>query len=97
MLKDVVEVRPLGGYRVRLRFEDGVQGELDLGRLIRFRGVFAALKDEREFARVRVDSESGTIAWPNGADLDPDVLYSELTGKPIAGGRTKKKGPASRR
>jgi hypothetical protein len=83
MLKDVVEVRPLGGYRVHIRFEDGVQGELDLGRLIRFRGVFAGLRDEQEFARVRVDPELGTIAWPNGADLDPDVLYAEVTGTPI--------------
>jgi hypothetical protein len=83
MLKDVVEVRPLGGYRVHIRFEDGVQGELDLGRLIRFRGVFAGLADAQEFARVRVDPELGTIAWPNGADLDPDVLYAEVTGTPI--------------
>jgi hypothetical protein len=87
MLKDVVEVRALGGYRVHLRFEDGVEGELDLGRLIRFRGVFAGLEDEQEFARVRVDAGLGTIAWPNGADLDPDVLYAELTGTPIEQGQ----------
>ncbi len=83
MLKDIVEVRVLGGYWVHLRFEDGVEGDLDLGLKIRFRGVFAALKDEREFAKVRVDPELGTIVWPSGADLDPDVLYAEITGKPI--------------
>ncbi len=97
MLKDVTEVRALGGYRIHLRFEDGVEGELDLGRLIQFRGVFARLKDEKEFARVRVDRELGTIVWPGGADLDPDVLYAELTGKPIElGTRGKKKRGASR-
>ena len=83
MLKDIVEVRALGGYRVQLRFEDGVQGALDLGKMIRFRGVFAPLQDELEFAKVRVDPELGTIVWPNGADLDPDVLYAAITGKPI--------------
>ena len=41
MLKDVVAVRALGGYRVWLRFEDGLEGELDLGETITFRGVFA--------------------------------------------------------
>ena len=83
MLKDIVEVRALGGHRVHLRFEDGVQGDLDLARMIEFRGVFEPLEDPREFAKVRVDPEIGTIAWPNGADLDPDVLYAEVTGRPI--------------
>lgn len=83
MLKDVVEVRPLGGYRVHLRFEDGVEGDLDLGKVIEFNGIFAALRDEREFEKVRLHGELGTIVWPNGADLDPDVLYAAVTGVPI--------------
>ncbi len=83
MLQDIVDVRALGGYRVHIRFEDGAEGELDLGQMIRFNGVFAALADESEFARVQVDPESGTIVWPNGADLDPDVLYAAVTGLPI--------------
>jgi hypothetical protein len=80
MLKDVVDVRPLDGYRLYLRFEDGVEGELDLERLIEFEGVFASLRDRQEFLRVSVDPELGTVVWPNGADLDPDVLFSEVTG-----------------
>ena len=42
-----------------------------------------AFRDEREFAPVRVDPESGTIEWPDGVDLCPDVLYSAVTGIPI--------------
>jgi hypothetical protein len=38
--------------------------------------VFPALSDPDYFATVQVDPEIGTIGWPNGADLDPDVLYS---------------------
>ena len=83
MLKDVVEVRPLGGYRVLIRFEDGMKGELDLSSLIDFKGIFAPLRDEREFARVHVHPELGTLVWPNGADLDQDVLYSKIAGQPI--------------
>jgi len=49
---DVVEARPRGGYRVHLRFEDGVEGEIDLAELIRFEGVFAPLRDPARFAEV---------------------------------------------
>jgi hypothetical protein len=37
--------------------------------------VFDALHDEAFFARVTIDPEAGTLAWPNGVDLDPDMLY----------------------
>ena len=33
--------------------------------------------DDELFAAVRVDPEIGTIVWPNGADLDPDVLHGD--------------------
>jgi len=46
-------------------------------------GVFAPLKDPAIFAQVRIHAELGTVVWPNGADLDPDVLYAELSGTPI--------------
>jgi hypothetical protein len=83
MLKDIVEARPLGGHRLYLRFEDGVEGEIDLEMLVEFRGVFEPLRDPAEVAKVRVDPDLGTICWENGADVDPDVLYSALTGTPI--------------
>jgi hypothetical protein len=83
MLKDIVAVKPLGEYRLYLRFEDGTEGIVDLAARLAFRGVFEPLRDPACFALVRVDNELGTIAWPNGADLDPDVLYSQLTGIPI--------------
>jgi hypothetical protein len=83
MLKDIVEARLAGGYKLYLRFEDGVDGEVDLSTLIEFKGVFAALRDVQQLATLRVDPELGTVSWPNGADLDPDVLYAVLTGRPI--------------
>jgi Protein of unknown function (DUF2442) len=83
MLKDVVAVEPLDGYKLRLWFEDGTEGTLDLAPFLNFRGVFAPLRDLNYFRQVRVDPGLGTVVWPNGADLDPDVLYSRLTGQPI--------------
>ena len=75
MLKDIVEVRPLDGYRLWLRFEDGAAGEVDLEKMIRFDGIFAPLKERAFFMQVRVDREIGSIVWPNGADLAPEFLY----------------------
>ncbi len=83
MLKDIVEVQPLEGYRLRLRFEDGATGEVDLQQIIKFEGIFAPVKERATFVQVRVHPELGTIVWPNGADLDPDVLYARITGVPI--------------
>jgi hypothetical protein len=83
MLKDIVSAAALSDYRLHLQFEDGVEGIVDLTALVGFRGVFEPLKDPTYFAQVRVDPELGTVAWPNGVDLDPDVLYARLTGMPL--------------
>lgn len=56
---------------------------MDLGSELTFQGVFAPLRDPAYFVRVRVNPELGTICWPNGADWDPLVLYSLVTGRPI--------------
>lgn len=78
MLKDIVSASPLNGYRLQIRYEDGVEGVVDLSGLLSFRGVFEPLKDPSFFSQVRVDAELGTVTWPNGADIDPDVLYARL-------------------
>ena len=83
MLRDVVSVEYLGGYRLRLRFDDSTEGDVDLARHLDFNGVFAPLKDLAYFSRVRLDPDGGTITWPNEADVDPAVLYSWVTGQPI--------------
>ncbi|MBI2908045.1 MAG: DUF2442 domain-containing protein [Chloroflexi bacterium] len=73
------QVRALEGYRLWLRFEDGVEGEVDLSHLAG-RGVFAAWQDRAFFEAVRID-EAGAIAWGQDIDLCPDALYLKLTGK----------------
>ena len=82
-MQDIVAAKALGGYRLHLRFEDGVEGVVDLALHLSFRGVFEPLCDPAYFAQVRVDAELGTVAWPNGADLDPEVLYGRITGTPV--------------
>lgn len=83
MLKDIVAARALESHHLFLRFEDGVEGVVDLDKLIKFSGIFAPLQEPTYFARVQIHPELGTVVWPNGADLDPDVLYAAISGKPI--------------
>ena len=83
MPRDIVAVEPRGGYRLHLRFDDGVEGDVDLLPRLSFTGVFEPLKTQEYFIRVRVNPELGTICWPNDADLDADVLYALVTGRPI--------------
>lgn len=67
-------------YVVRLDFTDGTVGEVDLEPLI-WGPVFESHRSDPEFfQQVYVDEVSGTIAWPNETDLDPDVLYALATG-----------------
>jgi hypothetical protein len=82
MLHDVIEARAVGGYRVFVRFDDGVQGEIDLSSFMIFEGVFAPLKTADRFAEVRVNPDLGTICWPNGADIAPEALYEALLHPP---------------
>jgi hypothetical protein len=83
MLKDIIAVNPLEDHRLYLKFEDGKEGVIDLTKIIRFMGIFEPLNDPNYFKTVKLNPEWGTIYWENGADLDPDVLYSLVTGEPV--------------
>ena len=84
MFPRIKSVRHIKDYILELTFTDGVRVEMDFRSKVVKRGeVFAPLEDVNFFRQVRVDAESGTLIWPNDVDLDPDVLYSEATGKPI--------------
>lgn len=83
MLRDVVSVQPLSGHRLRVTFDDGVEGVIDVAQMVQFTGVFEPLRDRAFFDQVKVNPELGTVQWPNEADLDTDVLYEKVTGVPI--------------
>jgi hypothetical protein len=73
----VVGVAVLRPHVMRLLFDDGVvrdvqytPGEAD-GSLLK------PLDDPAYFAKVRVDADAGTVVWPNGLDLAPEVLHGD--------------------
>jgi hypothetical protein len=76
----IIEAEALPGYRLRLRFEDGVQGEVDLSDMPR-EGVFSAWQDPAAFQRVSIDSETGTVTWPGGIDLCPHTLHDDVASR----------------
>jgi hypothetical protein len=61
----------------------GTEGVIDVAQLVEFTGVFEPLRNAEFFARVMVNPELGTVCWPNGADLDSEVLYSKIVGVSI--------------
>jgi len=72
----LVSATPTEGYGVHVVFEDGTAGDIDLSYLPDRGGVFASLRDEEYFRRLRADAEAGTIVWPNDADIAPETLYA---------------------
>lgn len=83
-LRDVVELEVLPDYRLLLRFDDDKEGTVDIRWLTRgFWGQFAPLRDRDFFAKAYVHPEAFVVTWPNGADIDSDILYSFATDAPI--------------
>ena len=79
----ITKAQAIGDFRLELDFTDGSRGVVDLAPMIAGRGgVFEPLQDRAFFSRVGVDADAGTVVWPNGVDLDPDVLY-EATAWPM--------------
>ena len=80
-MNDLVRIRavtPLEGFVVRLEFTDGSTRDVDLNKYLRG-PIFELLRsDPTRFREVTVEPGAGTISWPNGADIDPDVLYHDL-------------------
>ncbi|MBF0291507.1 MAG: DUF2442 domain-containing protein [Nitrospinae bacterium] len=74
----IVEVVPLSGYRLAVKFVDGARGEVDLNPMIMDEpaGVFASLRDHDLFNKVYLDC--GAPTWPGGLDIAPDAIYDEI-------------------
>jgi hypothetical protein len=72
---NVVEVKPEPHHRLFVRFQDGVEGHVQL-HPHQLTGVLSPLRDEQFFAQVFIDY--GAVAWPGDIDLAPDAMYAEV-------------------
>jgi hypothetical protein len=70
-----VAARVRGAYCVWVRFDDGCEGVIDLDDHLD-RGCLLTVRDPAVFRLVEV--QGGTLAWPNGVDLAPEVLHARL-------------------
>ncbi len=77
MILHVKEAKYLHDYVIWLRFNNGVEGEVDLRDELDG-DVFGPLKDIARFQSFEVDPVFQTIVWKNGADLAPEFLYEHI-------------------
>jgi hypothetical protein len=74
----VQEVKYITDYNISIKFDDGVNGTIQLSDLVQ-KGIFKVLQDKSEFAKVYTNGYS--IAWSNELEIDATNIYVELTGK----------------
>ena len=74
MFLHVIEVAYLEGYKLRLKFNDGIVKDVDLKDDL-YGEVFEPLRDIETFKKVKVNKDTNTIEWENGADFAPEFLY----------------------
>jgi hypothetical protein len=63
-----------GPYTLKVEFDDGTEQQIDF-RPVLHGVLFGPLQDPATFNAVTLDSEAGTLVWPNGADFDPATLH----------------------
>jgi hypothetical protein len=86
---EVIDIKYRGKYVYSIKFDDGVEGDIDFSEYLTKGPVFQALKDSKVFSKAMV--EGGTISWPNGVDIAPETLYERLRDANKSMQRTRKK------
>ncbi len=76
-MKKVISVKPIAPFQLWLRFDDGMEGIVDLSHL-KGKGVFTAFDNLSFFESVKIDSQSRALVWGNEIDLCTDSLYLNL-------------------
>lgn len=76
---NVIAVELLGDHRVAVTFDDGARRERDLAPLLTGPVFDAIRSDPARFDELGIDSDLGVLCWPNGVDIDAELLrYDDL-------------------
>lgn len=77
MVSRITAAEHAGGFTIWLRFDDGLEGEVDLSQELDG-SVFEPLRNAEFFRQVHLHPELKTLVWPNGADFAPEFLCAKL-------------------
>ena len=73
----LIEARQIQGCILWLKFNDGVEGEIDL-RAELDGPIFEPLKNVELFKQFTINPDLHTLVWPNGADFSPEFLHDNV-------------------
>jgi hypothetical protein len=71
----ILDVAVIGPNTLKIWFDDGMERVIDFSDILHG-PIYAPLRDPQFFAQVRIDPETHTLVWPNGADFDPETLHN---------------------
>ena len=74
---ELTSAQYLDGYRIRVQFNDGREGNVDLGGAL-WGPVFEPLRDVTVFRQFQISEVLHTIVWENNADLAPEYLLAKM-------------------
>jgi hypothetical protein len=79
MFPKLLEIKALANYTLWLRYDDGVEGKVDLGELAN-KGIFKVWKtNEIPFENVYIERKK-IVAWSEDLEIGADSLYFDLRG-----------------
>ena len=91
MLFDVISANYIGGYKLKIRFENGYCGIVDLSQYPQKGGVFSKFSDMSFFKYFKVSKTLGTIVWNDDIDIAPETLYEKCEQGKFSGRATSRR------
>ena len=74
MTPGIDSVKALPDYKILIEYQNSEKRIFDMSPLLG-KGIFKDLEKDAFFSSVRISFD--TVAWPNGADIDPETLYTK--------------------